>query len=182
MKSQHLYIKNMVCPRCEMMVRQSLLELGVRLLGLELGHAEIEQVPIAKFKEIETKFNALGFELLYDKDTRLVEQIRAACREYLDNMENQLLITKLSVYIAVNIGKNYSFLSKLFSKAEGITIESYYLQLKIIRVKQLLGYGEHSLSEIALQLNYSSVQYLSSQFKKIEGCTVSDYITKQKLA
>lgn len=182
MKSQHLYIKNMVCPRCEMVVRQSLLELGVRLLRLELGHAEIERVQIAKFKQIETIFNEVGFELLYDREARLVEQIRTACREYLDNMENQLLITKLSVYIAINIGKNYSFLSKLFSKAEGMTIESYYLQLKMIRVKELLGYGELSLSEIALQLNYSSVQYLSSQFKKIEGYTVSDYIIRQKLA
>ena len=115
MESQHLYIKNMVCPRCEIVVRQSLQELGVKLLQLELGHAEIKQVQTTKLKQIETKFNEFGLELLYDRDRKLVEQIKLVCREYLDNMENQLLITKLSAYITVNIGKNYSYLSKLFS-------------------------------------------------------------------
>ena len=182
MKSQHLYIKNMVCLRCEIVVRQTLTELGVVLIELEMGHAEIVPVTSDMFNRIEDKFIDLGFELLYDKNTRLVEQIKVRCREYLKKMEDELLITKLSDYLAVNIGKNYSSLSKFFSSREGITIESYFLQLKIKRVKQLLGYGELSLSEIAVRLNYSSVHYLSSQFKKIQGCTVSNYLSKRELA
>jgi len=36
-----------------------------------------------------------------------------------------------------------------------------------------LVYDELTLSEIALQLNYSSVAYLSNQFKKVTGLTPS---------
>jgi AraC-like DNA-binding protein len=182
METQCLFIKNMVCPRCEIVVKQTLQELNVKLLHLEMGYAEIEEVEAEKFSMIEEAFNKVGFELLYDADKRLVEQIKIACREYLEKMENQLLITRLSEFLAANVGKNYTYLSKLFSSQVGITIESFFLQLKIERVKQLLRYGEHSLSEIAVQLNYSSVHYLSSQFKKIEGCTVSNYLSKRKLA
>jgi YesN/AraC family two-component response regulator len=182
MESQHLYIKNMVCPRCEIVVRQLLAGLGVKLLQLELGHAEIERVSDTTFEKIEKELNGVGFELLYDRDKKTVEQIKVVCRAYLDKMESQLLITKLSDYLVVNLGKNYSFLSKLFSSHEGMTVESYFLQLKIKRVKQLLSYGEHSLSEIAIRLNYSSVHYLSSQFKKIHGCTVSSYLNKRQQA
>lgn len=182
MESQILYIKNMMCPRCEIVVRQSLQELGVKILQLKIGLAEIEAIEAGKLNQIEQEFISLGFELLQNVDNRIVEQIKINCREYLENMENQLLITKLSEYLTANIGKNYTYLSKLFSSREGITIESYFLQLKIERVKQLLSYGELSLSEIAALLKYSSVHYLSAQFKKINGCTVSNYLNQRKLA
>ncbi|HRG66757.1 MAG TPA: AraC family transcriptional regulator, partial [Saprospiraceae bacterium] len=42
---------------------------------------------------------------------------------------------------------------------------------KIEKVKELLIYDELTLSEIAIQLNYSSVAYLSSQFKSVTGIT-----------
>lgn len=172
----------MVCPRCEMVVRQTLQAIGITLIQLEMGHVEIIKVSPEKFKQIEEALNKLEFELFYDRDSRLVEKVKIVCREYLGKMENQFLITRLSEYLAVNLGKNYTYLSKLFSTREGITIESYYLQIKIERVKHLLLYEEFSLSEIAAQLSYSSVHYLSSQFKKIEGCTVSNYLQKRKFA
>jgi YesN/AraC family two-component response regulator len=182
METQHLYIKNMVCPRCEIVVKQTLTQLGFKLVYLEMGHAEIGKINASKHKLIEKEFNQLGFELLYDKNQKIIEEVKILCREYLEKIESQLVITKLSDYLSVNIGKNYSFLSKLFSSVEKCTIETYFLKLKIERVKQLLGYGENSLSEIAVILNYSSVHYLSSQFKKIEGCTVSSFMDKQRFA
>ena len=182
MKTQHLYIKNMTCPSCEIVVKQALNELGIILLFLELGHAEIEKIEPEKYDQIEVKFKALGFGLLYDKNNKCIEQVKLFCREYLEKIVSQIVITKLSEYLAANIGKNYSFLSKLFSSLQGLTIETYFLNLKIERVKQLLSYKENSLSEIACMLNYSSVHYLSSQFKKIEGCTVSSFIEKKKIA
>lgn len=182
METQHLHIKNMVCPRCELVVEQTLTNLGISFSLVELGHAIIEKIDFKKQSLLEEKFNKLGFKLIYDKNQKVVEQVKISCRGYLDKIENQLVITKLSEYLAVNIGKNYSYLSKLFSTTEGITIEAYFLKLKIERVKQLLNYGENSLTEIAYKLNYSSVHYLSSQFKKIEGCTVSSYIQQHKWA
>ncbi|MBK7443204.1 MAG: AraC family transcriptional regulator [Bacteroidetes bacterium] len=68
-----------------------------------------------------------------------------------------------------------AFLSSLFSETEGITIESYIIKQKIERVKELLVYNELSLSEIAFQMNYSSVAHLSAQFKKITGLTPTHF-------
>ena len=46
---------------------------------------------------------------------------------------------------------------------------------KIERIKELITYDELSVKEIADQLGYSSLQALSSQFKKETGITPSDF-------
>jgi AraC-like DNA-binding protein len=56
-----------------------------------------------------------------------------------------------------------------------MTIEHYFIAQKIERAKELLIYNEHSLSEIAYQLNYSSVAHLSKQFKKVTGLTATSF-------
>jgi AraC-like DNA-binding protein len=64
-------------------------------------------------------------------------------------------------------------LSNLFSEAQDTTIEKYFIAQKIEKIKELLVYDGLSLSEIAFHLNYSSVAYLSNQFKKVTGLTPS---------
>jgi AraC-like DNA-binding protein len=81
----------------------------------------------------------------------------------------------ISTYIKSHISEDYSMLSHLFSSMEGITIEKYFISLKIGKVKEWLFYEELTLSEMAYKLDYSSVQHLSSQFKKITGMTPSEY-------
>ena len=72
-----------------------------------------------------------------------------------------------SVYIESKLQKDYHYLSNLFSDITGVTIEKYIISQKIERVKELLVYDELTLSEIADELGYSSVAYLSQQFKKV---------------
>jgi AraC-like DNA-binding protein len=68
-----------------------------------------------------------------------------------------------------HIHQDYNTLSNLFSEVEKTTIEKYFIKLKIEKVKELLTYKELTLNEIAYQLNYSSVGYLSNQFKNVTG-------------
>ena len=63
----------------------------------------------------------------------------------------------------------------VFSSVEGRTIERFILSQKIEKVKELLTYGELTLSEIAYQMHYSSPAHLSSQFKKITGMSPSAF-------
>ena len=77
----------------------------------------------------------------------------------------------LSNYLSTELRQDYSALSKLFSEVEGKTIERYYMELRIERVKELIRYDELTLTQIALRMNYSSVAYLSNQFKAITGMT-----------
>ena len=134
-----LHIKNMVCPRCIMAVRQCLENLGLHPLSVELGTVLLE-------------------EPLTDELHHRIEKALAPLGQ---------------------LHRDYSFLSKLFSETTGTTIEKYFIAQKIERAKELIVYGELSLNEIADKLGYSSVAYLSSQFKSVTGLTPS-YFKKLK--
>ncbi|MGB5929094.1 MAG: helix-turn-helix transcriptional regulator [Cyclobacteriaceae bacterium] len=175
MKVINLNIKNMVCPRCILVVKNTLTELGANVLTIRLGYVSI-QIPQNVSKDIiESQLNTYGFELLEDKEEVLMEQIRLGIQRYLEQLESTSKEVMLSDFLAHEIGKNYNFLSKLFSRNKGITVEAHYINKRVDRVKELIKYDELNLSEIAIKLGYSSVHYLSSQFKRVTGLSVSDY-------
>lgn len=172
---QELHIKNMVCPRCVTVVEQTLEDLGLEVEEVELGRALIEANGALPVDKITKQLEEHGFELIRNKDQQLIEQIKKVLLLYVRELEESEESFKLSDYLAGQLHQNYSSLSALFSEQEEITIEKYVIHLKIERVKELLSYGEMTLSEIAYQLNYSSVAYLSNQFKQITGMSVTDY-------
>lgn len=175
MKTTILRIKHMVCPRCIMVVRDALERLGLEVLNVELGYAEVNLTGISEMQKIEEALNKFGFELLHDKEEVLVERIKVMVIEYLHYLENNKEPDPLSTFVSSRLGKNYTYLSKLFSRIEGRTIQQLLVLQKTERVKELLEYAELSLSEIATKLGYSSVHYLSSQFKRVTGISVSTY-------
>lgn len=174
-KNEQLIIKNMVCPRCEMVVRETLEELGYRVHEVELGKAVVEEDESIILKEVNKELSEYGFELITGKNQQLVEQIKNHLLSYVQDLEEAENQKKVSKYLSKKLHQNYSSLSTAFSESEDTTIEKYVIHLKIERVKELLSYGELTLSEIAWKLNYSSVAHLSNQFKKITGMSVTDY-------
>lgn len=165
----------MVCSRCKMVVRSELEKLGLQLLSVDLGEVETNApITSTQKKEISDHLNNFGFELIDDKKSKAIEKIKTLIIELIYNKNNELNIN-LSDYISQNLLQDYTSLSHLFSEVEGITIEKYFILQKIERVKELLMYDEMSLSQIAFLLNYSSVGYLSNQFKKITGLTPSHF-------
>ncbi len=175
MKTINLNIKNMVCPRCILVIQNELQDLGATVSTIQLGRATVQIPTTLTRATIAARLNTYGFELLEDKEEILLEQIKLGIQHYIELLENSTKETMLSDFLAHEVGKNYNFLSKLFSKSEGLTIEAYYINKRIDRVKELLQYDELNLSEIAIKLGYSSVHYLSSQFKRVTGLSVSDY-------
>lgn len=165
----------MVCDRCLMVVKSELELLGLHLSKVELGFVEtVSEISDDKKNEISEKLLSLGFELINDKKSQLVEKIKIAIVALVHYQNNEISIN-LSDFITKEIPQDYSALSHLFSEEVGTTIEKYFILQKIERVKELLVYDEFSLSEIAFQLNYSSVSYLSNQFKKITGFTPTEF-------
>jgi AraC-like DNA-binding protein len=120
----------------------------------------------------------LGFELLNDKTSKTIERIKNLIIN-LVHYQNEKLKINFSTYLSEDLKQDYSTLSKLFSETEGTTIERYYIAQRIEKTKELLIYNELTLSEIAIQLNYSNVAHLSNQFKKITGFTPT-YFKKLK--
>lgn len=163
----------MVCSRCKMVVKSELEKFGLHPLFVELGEVEIaEDINKEQEGKLNERLLSLGFELIDDKRSRVVEKIKNLIVDLVHSKDNSLQ-TNLSDYIVAAIGQDYSYISNLFSQVESTTIEQYYILQKIERVKELLVYDEMSLSEIAFQLNYSSTSHLSKQFKKVTGLTVT---------
>lgn len=166
-----LFVKNMVCHRCILAVEQIFESMQHTPLAIKLGEVELSaQLEPEIVEKISQKLEAIGFELLNDKERQGVTQIKSLLIELLQG-EQLILEVPLSVYLAKKLNKDYLYLTQLFSQLESTTIEQYFIQLKIEKVKELLLYDELSLKEIAFRLNYTSVAHLSTQFKKITGMT-----------
>jgi AraC family transcriptional regulator len=167
-----IYIRNMVCDRCKSAVRNELHNAGLKFTSLELGEVELSEPPkpadLHSFKE---RIATLGFELIEDKPAREVNRIKQAVLGWVRGEEGENRKLRFSAFLAEKMHKDYGSLSSLFSSIEGITIEQYLISQKIEMVKELLVYNELTLKEISAQLNYSSVQHLANQFKKITGLT-----------
>jgi len=165
----------MVCRRCETAVKVELEKMKIPINAIQLGEVTISRNLEAYEKQMLSKnLNLLGFELLDDKVSKTIERIKNRIIELVHYQNNELKIN-LSTYITDDLKQDYSALSNLFSETEGITIEHYFIAQKIERVKELLIYDELTLSEIANQLNYSSVAHLSNQFKKTTGITPTQF-------
>lgn len=166
----------MVCDRCKMAVKQALEKVSIKYKTIELGEISLDEAASRQsLQELKDNLIPLGFELIEDKTARIVSNIKAAVLKYVREQSPQHRKLKFSAYLADQLNKDYNYLSNLFSAVEGTTIEQYLIHQKIERVKELLVYDELSLSEIANELAYSSVQHLSNQFKKITGLTPTHF-------
>lgn len=165
----------MVCNRCKTIVRSELENLGMSALHIGLGEVLFDSEPAEGDLELlESALLSHGFVILDSKEKQTIEKVKNLIVKLVyDN--NTVSKLNLSEYLSKGTSTNYSSLSKLFSELEGITIEKYFINIRIERVKELLTYDELSLTEIAYKLNYSSSAYLSNQFKKETGLTPSEF-------
>jgi AraC family transcriptional regulator len=170
-----LYIKNMVCDRCKLVVRQELEKLGLPPVKITLGEVTLPgPVDTAVLKKFDDGLRALGFERIDDRKARLIESIKSKIIEIIHYGNPGDRKFNWSDILAESLHYEYNYLSNLFSSVEGITLEQYIIRQKIEKVKELLFYDELNLSEIAHKLGYSSVAHLSGQFKKVTGFTPSE--------
>ena len=170
-----LFIKNMVCNRCIMAVQNELDKLGLEAKDVKLGEVTLDKELTPEEKtNLESVLIPLGFEVIDDKKSRVIEKIKNIIIDLVHYQDNDTK-NNLSDVLSSKLHHDYNYLSNLFSEIEGTTIEKYFIAQKIEKVKELLVYDELSLSEIAFRLNYSSVAYLSNQFKKVTGLTPSHF-------
>ncbi len=170
-----LFIKNMVCNRCILVVQNELDKLGLEASNIKLGEVSLVKDLTTKEREaMESALDPLGFQVIDDKKSRMIEKIKNVIIELVHHQDNDVK-TNLSDVLSDALHNDYNYLSNLFSDIEGTTIEKYFIAQKVEKVKELLVYDELSLSEIADRMNYSSVAYLSNQFKKVTGLTPSHF-------
>jgi YesN/AraC family two-component response regulator len=180
--TEELHIKNMMCNCCINAVKSILTKNNIKVIEVKLGFAKVAfNNDSLSVEKIDKLLQEEGFALLISREKRIVEQTKLAVVELIHQMNNVNSMIQKSEYLVEKLNMSYQQLSKLFSKHENTTLEKFIIKNKIERIKELIDDDEFTLSEIAYMMDYSSVQYLSGQFKKETGVTVSDYKKGNKI-
>lgn len=170
-----LYIKNMVCNRCVIVVKQELEKMKLRAANVSMGEVELAKPASAKqLSDFSIRLQELGFELLDDQKQKQIEKIKTLLIKKVQSGDIGEHFS-ISGFLVKELNKDYSSISRLFSEVEGITIEQFFILQKVEKVKELLVYGEMNLNEISYQLGYSSAAHLSAQFKKVTGFSPREF-------
>lgn len=158
----------MACESCKVVVKDALEELKLHPVKVELGVAEIkEELTDAKLKQFDSKINKVGLQVVENKGAVLIEKIKHYCNEYV--ISGKKIKVNISEFLSQKLGKDYNYLSNVFSEVELSTIVNYINLLKIERAKEMILFEDHNLTEIAEKLNFSNLSAFSTQFKKITG-------------
>lgn len=170
-----LFIKYMVSNRCKIVVKEILRELDLHFVLVDLGEVEIME-NISKEQRELLKSNLLecGLELIDDKKSILIEKIKTIIIQLIHHSEEDIKIN-FSEYLSEKPHHNYNYIANLFSEVQGVTIEHFIINHKVEKIKELMIYGELTITEIAYKMNYSSVAHLSTQFKKVTGLSPSHF-------
>ncbi len=178
-KQMVIFIKNMVSNRCKALVKWELEKLAIEYTLVSLGEVRFKEVlSVSKKEQLRQALQKWEFEVLDNAKAILCEKIKTTVIDMLDPA-NESPKTNYSHHISKKLLYDYTYLSNTFSEVENITIEHFIIALKIEKVKELLLYGQHNITQIALMLNYSDVAHLSRQFKKVTGFTPTFYKAMQ---
>ncbi|MFD2784171.1 helix-turn-helix domain-containing protein [Hymenobacter rubripertinctus] len=175
--THRLLIKNMVCPQCIRVVGEDLVALGLRVHRVALGEADVS-MPAGTdpdWAAIRHRLRDAGFELLEDPRDQLVERIKTLLVALIHYPPPGPRLLNYSDYLVEHLAKDYHYLSHLFSASEGLTVEKFIIRQKVERAKELIGYAELPMAEVARQLGYSSPAHLSRQFRQVTGLTPTEF-------
>jgi AraC-like DNA-binding protein len=168
------HVKNMVCQRCILIVKNILASLEIEA-NVALGRIGLDKkLERSREHRLIENLRSVGLEIIEGRINGMIEDVKRSVRDY-QALGIDAQQFKLSSFVASRMPYDFGYLSDLFSKVEGITIERYFLLQRMEKVKELMSYDQLSLSEIAFETGFSSVHHLSAQFKKITGLTPSQY-------
>lgn len=165
----------MISNHCKLTVKEELKKLGLHFVMVDLGEVDImEELSVEQMAELKEALQNSGFEIMDDKRAVLIEKIKNTIIELIHHTETNLK-TNFSVFLSKKLNYDYTYMANLFSEVQGGTIEQFIISHKVERIKELIIYGELNITEIAWNMNYSSVAHLSNQFKKVTGLTPTHF-------
>ncbi|RYF96274.1 MAG: AraC family transcriptional regulator [Chitinophagaceae bacterium] len=166
----------MVCVRCKIIVTEILDKLNISFISVELGRVElVSELTKSQKEALNTALQRYELELMDNPRKILVEQVKTSIVSIFHSSSDDDIRLKFSEYLSRKLRYDYTYLANTFSEVEGSTIERFYIEQKIQRVKELIVYNRMGIKEIAYLLNYSSVSHLCKQFKKVAGSTPATF-------
>jgi len=171
-----LNIKNMTGKCCMFLAKKQLQQAGYDILAVKPSFIEIKNLnPETDTERINSLLSEFDMSVIQNPELTVIERIKQAVFELIHEMNNVSSIAEKSEYLVEKLRLSTRQISQLFTKYEPVTLERYIILQKMERVKQLILKGEFTLSEIAYMMDYSSVQYLSTQFKKEIGMSFTEF-------
>lgn len=132
-------------------------------------------IPSARhfYRESEYTLAELVHNLNQQKSAPAVENRHVSrCKDYImTHLHEKLTVSR----VAEEVGFDRSYISKLFSECEHMTMKDFITYEKIRLVKNMLKYSPYSYSRIAAYLGFSSQSHLGKEFKKVTGMTLKSY-------
>ena len=168
------YIKNMVCDRCIKVLKDEIEAQQIVIKEIELGRIQLNIQNDNELDEFEKIITSNGFEVINNTEEKITEKVKIDLIKIVSKLPLDLK-ENLSTHLAETMHQDYSKVSKVFSLTEGITIEKYFIKLKIEKVKELIEAQEKNFTEISQFLDYSNMNHLSKQFKIETGMSLTDY-------
>lgn len=165
----------MVSNNCKKVVKQLMNVLNIQPLSLQLGQLVLnEEISSTDLEVLKKSLNDLGYDLIVDGKAEITVKVKSLLESVLETDPLDLKL-KLSEYLADKMRYEYHYLSSLFSQMEGTTIEQFFIQMKVAKIKELIEEDKLTLSQISYKFGYSSPAHLTNQFKKITGMTPTEY-------
>ncbi|SDB28681.1 Helix-turn-helix domain-containing protein [Flavobacteriaceae bacterium MAR_2010_188] len=168
------YVKNMVCERCIKVLQDEIEAANMHLKEIELGRVRLDIQDAKQQAKLISLITESGFEIITSNEEHLTEQVKIELVGLLQNLPLELN-RKLSEILSTKLAKDYYKISKTFSFTEGMTIEKYFIKLKIEKVKELIQNPEYNFSQISQMLDYNHPNHLSRQFKSETGMSLTQY-------
>ncbi|MDG2431963.1 AraC family transcriptional regulator [Flavobacterium sp.] len=170
-----LYIKYDGIAACRVILQEQLERLNIKYQMLELGELEIsDSVSKDDFAELQSSLNRYSIFIVNNEKSQLIQKIKDTIVEMIYENDKLPSVT-ISQYLSDKLNFSYGYITNIFSEHTYTSIENFIIIQKIERAKKLIIEEQLTLTEVSYKLNYSSVAYLSSQFKKVTGLTPSAF-------
>lgn len=170
MKLNFNYDGNMAC---RAILQDQLEKLDVKYQFLDLGQIEIgDELSDDSFMTLQDSLKRYGINIIDNPKGQLIQKIKDAIVEIVYEKDKFPNVT-ISQYLSDKLNFRYGYITNVFSEYTHTSIENFIIIQKIERAKKLIIEEKLTLTEISHELNYSSVAYLSTQFKKVTGLTPS---------
>lgn len=175
MNEEIIYIQHMDSPRDVLLVKDALESLGVKVKEIEIGTAAYINTSEVDSKEVKKALENIGYRVLQKNEKEFADNVKMFLEIYLDKLSACIPMPILSQFLENQMGWAYSTISKRFRKIENITIEKYFIRLKMGKVKTLLQSTDLSIKDISLRLNYSNPRSLARKFREVTGFSLYDF-------
>ena len=170
-----LYIKYDGIVACRVILQEQLERLNIKYQLLDLGEIEISGVvPPDVMAELQQSLNRYSIFIVDNEKSQLIQRIKDTIVQMIYENEKLPSVT-ISQYLSDKLNFSYGYITNIFTEHTYSSIENFIIIQKIERAKKLIIEEQLTLTEVSYKLNYSSVAYLSSQFKKVTGLTPSAF-------